>query len=120
MQMRNNDPGDLVVEPGESVTISVRSDDLMVVNYVLNGNGVPFETPFTFTPDKDPSLLTALYTFTVPDGQVYFVQMVGDKGGPTVRTRVRQLFGIPFATRFYTFDIEAPSQEEEAPSEEED
>src|SRR5437588_11191709 len=102
MKMRNNDPGDLIVEPGESVTISVSSDNLMVVNYVFNGKGMPFETPHTFTPDQDPSLLTALYTFTVPDNQVYIVTMKGSKGGDVVKTRVRQLFGIPFATRFYT------------------
>jgi hypothetical protein len=109
MKKRNGDPQDLIVAPGESVTISVRSDPdvLMVVNYVLNGQGIPFANPLTFTPSKDPSLLTALFTFTVPDGQVYFVTIEGSGGGDVARTRVRQLFGTPFATRFITFDIEA-------------
>jgi hypothetical protein len=107
MRKRNGDPLDLIVEPGESVTISIRSDNLVVVNYVLNSQGVTFENPFTFTPSRDPSLLTGLFTFTVPDNQVYFVRIEGSQGGEVSNSRVRQLFGIPFATRFYTFDIEA-------------
>lgn len=109
MKLRNGDPLDLIVAPGEAVTISVRSDpDVhMVINYVLNGRGVvPFKNPFTFTPDKDPSMLTALFTFTIPDGQTYFVRVEGSEGGEVARTRVRQLFGKPFDTRFFTFDIE--------------
>jgi hypothetical protein len=106
MRLRNGDLFDLIVDPGEEITIEVSSTEaLLLVSYRLNGNGLPFRTPLTFVPDADPSLLSALFTFSVPNNEEYEVVVTGSHGGDVSKARIRQLFAIPFDQRFYTFDI---------------
>ena len=114
MKVHNGNALDLSGTQGEEITVTVRETTgkpLLVSferNLIVTGSLSPNEPSdsFKFNLDKgerDPTLLTMLFTFTGSDDHYDIV--IRGEGGDTSRNAVFQDFDVPGDSITYTFDI---------------
>ena len=115
MNIHNNNPLDLSGADEEIITVTVEENTgkpllcSFVRNLLHKGSLDPdlSSDSFTFPLDqgeRDPTLLTLLFTFTGSDDH-YHIEVSGSEGGPTSHFDVVQEFEVPGDSITYTFDI---------------
>lgn len=114
MNVHNGNALDLSGAQGEQITVTVEetTGKPLLVSYDRNGIQTGSLSPdkasdsFTFNlqkSERDPTLLTMLFTFTGADDN-YFIVVRG-QGGDTSQFEVAQSFGVPGDSITYTIDI---------------
>jgi hypothetical protein len=114
MRVNNNNALDLSGAQGEEITVTVEetTGKPLLVSYTLNGRNASLspagsKDSFSFRLDKsdrDPTLLTMLFTFSGSDDH-YDIDLQGDSGGQTSHHEVIQEFDVPGDSITYTIDI---------------
>jgi hypothetical protein len=114
MRINNNNQLDLSGADGEEIAVTVEetAGNPLLVSYALNGrkaslspNGSSDSFRFRLNKaERDPTLLTVLFTFTGSNGH-YDITFAGDPGGQTSHYSVIQRFHIPGNSITATFDI---------------
>jgi hypothetical protein len=114
MNVHNGNALDLSGKDGEEITVTVEetTGKPLLVSFSRNGIETGSLSPdkssdsFSFRlnrGERDPTLLTMLFTFTGSDDN-YFIVVRG-QGGDTSQFEVAQNFGVPGDSITYTIDI---------------